>query len=247
MSSLTIIGRATWGAGPLRSGALIDHARFVGLAVHHTVMVMADYDRDGFLHGDLDDIKRYMKALQVARPDLGGEVPYSWVVFRGRGDHDAVVCEGRGFGVTGAHTAGYNSTRYGVAYAGNASVDRITPGVLDGYRWVGSRLVDPVRAERTFGHRDVKSTECPGNRLYALLGRLQPPFTTEEDDMTPNELAEAIENNGRLRKAFKGLIQGSGLDALREPKEGVDDRGLWRSQVEDIINDVLDKRAPAQG
>jgi hypothetical protein len=187
--TVRVIGRSEWGGGSLRSGHKVDHAQFKGLVAHHTVMLMKDWDGDGHLRGDLDDIKRYMRQLQHARPDLGDEVPYSWVVFHGEHDADCVVAEGRGFGVTGAHTVGYNSSRYGVAYAGNASVDPITPGILSGYRWVGQRLADPIGAARTFGHRDVKSTECPGNNLYSQLHLIQPPFTapTEEKDMPLND------------------------------------------------------------
>lgn len=177
--TVTVLERVDWradgGATP-QAGYPAPHAQFVGLAIHHTVMVLPDYDRDGHLRGDLDDVRLYMRTLQYARPDLGPDVPYSFVVFPGARDEDGIVAVGRGFGRTGAHTIDYNSTRYGVAYAGNASIDRVTPGVLEAVRWVGARLASPGTAAATFGHRDVKSTECPGNNLYALLDRVQPPF-----------------------------------------------------------------------
>ena len=179
------LDRDEWGGGPVRKGVLLPRDNFVGLVVHHTVMVQRDYDHDAATLGDIDDIKHYMRMLQTARPDLGLEVPYSFCVFKGATPDDCVVAEGRGLGVTGAHTTGYNSTRYGVAYAGNAEVDSITDGVLEGYRWVGQRLtVDQPVA--TIGHRDTKSTACPGENLYARLDEIQPPFTTEEDDMPLN-------------------------------------------------------------
>lgn len=221
--TITVIGRDDWGGGPLRRGNLVDTARFVGLVVHHTVMVMRDYDGDGFLRGDLDDVKRYMKALQVARPDLGSEIPYSWVVFHGEHDDDVIVAEGRGFGVTGAHTTGYNSTRYGVAYAGNASEEPITDGVLEGYRWVGRHLDAPAGAEPTIGHRDTKSTECPGDNLYAQLGEIQPPFATEEeDDMTDAEHKVLYDLNHTVAKVVVPGIEkatAAGVAAKREVDE----------------------------
>lgn len=215
--SVRYVSRDEWGAGPIGAGHAVPHSQFTGLAVHHTVMVMPDYDRDGFLHGDLDDIKRYMRQLQVSRPDLGIEVPYSQVVFRGARDGDCVVAEGRGFGRTGAHTAGQNSSRYGVAYAGNASTDPATDGVVDGIRWVGSKLANPAGARPTIGHRDVKATECPGNHLYARLDELQPPFnrTPEgEDDMPSVDdlltgMAKALGTPGHpLRHAFGEIVDG---------------------------------------
>ncbi|MEM9710586.1 MAG: peptidoglycan recognition family protein [Actinomycetota bacterium] len=176
------------GAVPVR-GHVVPTSRFVGIVAHHTVSVVQDWDRDGITHGDLDDIGRFMRNLtRVRAADLGPEVPYSFVVFRTDDPNHAVVAEGRGLGRTGAHTEGFNSTRYGVAYAGNTIHDPVTPGVASAYRWVGSLLDDPIGARPTIGHRDTKATACPGTQLYAELGRLQPPFTLYlEDEMTPEE------------------------------------------------------------
>lgn len=224
------LSRDEWQAGAIGAGHAAPHSQFTGLAIHHTVMVLPDYDRDGFLNGDLDDICRYMRQLQVSRPDLGLEVPYSFVVFLGATDNDCVVAEGRGFGRTGAHTVGFNSSRYGVAFAGNASVSPATDGVVDGIRWVGSALADPAGANPTFGHRDVKATECPGNHLYARLGELQPPFTRtplEEDDMPYSEdqllalMERAVANQfsrvgSSTRRALDPFIESSVREVLAE-------------------------------
>lgn len=170
------LDRSDLGLGPVAAGYEVPHAQFKGLAIHHTVMVMADYDRDGFLHGDLDDVRRYMHVLKGARPDLGPDVPYSFVVFEGREPWDAIVCHGRGWGRTGAHTAGYNSTRYGVAIAGNTDARPVTRGMLDAIRWVGGRLANPAGAAATFGHFQVKATACPGASMKKNLPNVQPPF-----------------------------------------------------------------------
>jgi hypothetical protein len=183
------LDRAAWGADLAlgRLGSIVPRSQFTALAVHHTVIVMQDYDRDGYTHGDVDDIRRYMRALQTARPDLAPlvngkrlppDVPYSFVVFRGADEYGYVVCEGRGFDRTGAHTqGGYNRTAYGVALAGDFTHVAPTIGMLAGVRWVGAQLEDPVGARPTVGHRDVHATACPGDLAYPLLDRLQPPFT----------------------------------------------------------------------
>ncbi|MGE4425484.1 MAG: hypothetical protein AB7G37_03415 [Solirubrobacteraceae bacterium] len=183
---VTYLERSWWTDRPPH-GHRVPHSQFIGLAVHHTVFVMADWDGDGILHGDLDDIKRYMERLRTARPDLGADVPYSFVVFPGATPGDGIVVEGRGPGQTGAHTHGFNSTRYGVAFAGNTMVEAVTPGVVAAFRAVGERLFDPAGAARTFGHRDHGQTLCPGDHLYVELPQLQPPFlpnlfVPEEDD-----------------------------------------------------------------
>ena len=218
------VDRADWGAGALGSGHIVSHSQFTGLAAHHTVMVMPDYDRDGYLHGDLDDVRRYMRQLQHSRPDLGDEVPYSFVVFEGARPGDCIVAEGRGWGVTGAHTSGQNSSRYGVALAGNSTARRVTDGMVEGYRWVGRQLANPRRARPTIGHRDVKATECPGDSLYARLDEIQPPFTAattapptpvqEDDDMlliaAPNRPATLLTGKG-----FAKLKEGATVSALK--------------------------------
>jgi hypothetical protein len=172
----TYLTRAQWGAGPLGAGHVVPLERIVGLVVHHTVIVMADYDHDGMIAGDLEDAIVYMRALQRARPDLGAEVPYSFVVLEGAAELDCIVAEGRGLGITGAHTIGYNSTRYGVAYAGDFTARAPTAGMLAGVRWVGRQLERPDIARPTFGHRDVHATACPGDAAYPQLPQLQPPF-----------------------------------------------------------------------
>src|SRR5690606_3040840 len=184
--SLTYLDRAAWGANPNlpRLGHVVPHTRFVGLVLHHTVSVLRDWDGDGHLHGDLDDIGRFMRQLQTARPDLGLDVPYSFIVFRGSTPDDAVICEGRGWERTGAHTEGFNSTRLGVALAGDFTHEAPSAGMLEAVRWIGRRLADPAGAMPTLGHRDTKATACPGDAAYPHLPFVQPPFNSP----TPQEV-----------------------------------------------------------
>lgn len=181
--------RADWGATGPHLGHVIDEARFTKLNIHHTVMVLRDYDGDGYTHGDLDDIKKYMRALKTSRPDLGLDVPYSFVVFRGANPMQVVICEGRGKGHTGAHTRGQNSSSYGVAYAANTMVEEVTWGMEEGVRWTGrTMLVNPAGARATTGHWESKATACQGTNGRAVQGRQQPPFqeglmTTPEEEV----------------------------------------------------------------
>lgn len=181
------LDRAAWGANPNlpRKGYEVSRDRFGRLIVHHTVIVLPDYDGDGFTRGDIEDICRYMQRLQTARPDLGLDVPYSFVVFAGAQPWDYVVCEGRGFERTGAHTAGYNSTAYGVALAGDFTYEEVTPGMIEGIKWVGRQLSAPVDAAETLGHRDTKPTACPGDQFYPFMGYVQPPFAAVAEPVPP--------------------------------------------------------------
>lgn len=180
--TVTYLGRGWWDPGTLpRQGHTIPHAQVVGITVHHTVFVLGDWDGDGIRYGDLDDVRTYMRRLQTSRPDLGSDVPYSFVVFRDANDTDALVVEGRGFGRTGAHTAGYNSTRYGVAFAANTQNEPVTPGMVAAVRWVGEHLADPIGAAPALLHYQLKATACPGSSGKAHAAEYQPPYLTSTD------------------------------------------------------------------
>jgi hypothetical protein len=166
--------RSMWDISSLpRLGYVVPTTQFVGLAVHHTVTTVDPGVQAALGH---------MRRLQVERPDLGLDVPYSWVVFRGETDADSIVCEGRGAGRTGAHTYGFNSTRYGVAVVGNFMNEYPTGGILGGIRHVGTAYC-PWASAPTLGHRDFpnNATVCCGDNLELQLPAVQPPFNT-----TPN-------------------------------------------------------------
>jgi hypothetical protein len=190
------LDRAAWGAntGLPRLGRVVPRAQFTALVCHHTVIAFKG------------DVGAYMRALQTARPDLGLDVPYSFVVFNGPGEFDYTVAEGRGFDRTGAHTqGGYNSTAYGCALAGDYTNVAPTIGQLIGIRWIGAQLVDPYGARPTIGHRDVHSTACPGALAYPLLDRLQPPFVNPPIEVLP-DLEQLMESETMFQ-----LIGSAGL------------------------------------
>jgi len=208
------LDRATWGGGEVGAKfATTNHGgypiqlpagNFHGLVVHHTVFALADWDNDGFIRGDLDDVAKFMRRLQEVRAyDLGPEVPYSFVAFRHPDPNIGILCEGRGLGRQGAHTRGRNHDRYGVAIAGNTSQDPITPGITAAVRWVGAWLPKDPAVLTTTGHKDwdhndghrlgpndPPPTACPGDDAYNKLVFMQPPFTVEDLTMHSRLLSE---------------------------------------------------------
>lgn len=197
------LDRAAWGAGGppghrIPAGrarpVYVGPQRFVGMVGHHTVSIVQDWDGDGIVLGDLEDIARFMRNLMVVRAsDLGEEVPYSFVMFPTPDPNTAVLAEGRGIGWTGAHTSGFNSSRYGIAAAGNTSVDPITAGQEAAVRYIGTFLADPANASLMSGHRDHKATACPGSSYYSALDRLQGPYTKEDAAMADIRLLSDLE------------------------------------------------------
>lgn len=169
--TVTYLPRDGWDdSGAPRSGYIVPDTQFVGLVVHHTVTIHAPKPGIG-------DEVAHMRLLRTIRPDLSEDVPYTAVVFRGVGPDDAVLAEGRGPGRTGAHTSGFNSSRYGVAYAGNSITDPMTPAVLEAFRLAG-RMWLPRASVATVGHGQLpdQGTACPGTWLRDHMSDLQPPF-----------------------------------------------------------------------
>lgn len=172
--------RSLWTDDPVNAGYPVPPENIVGLVVHHTALVVGDYDSDGIMVADLDDIARYMQLLRhiANQRNIGDECPYSYVVFPHVNPYDGIVVEGRGYGRSGAHTIGYNSTRYGVAFAMNTVIEGApTPGMLNAFNYIGQSKLTVPTPMPTFAHRDVDNTICPGDNAYDALPLLQPPFS----------------------------------------------------------------------
>ena len=186
------LSRRQWGAKASlpRRGHPIGAAKRTEVFVHHSVII----DDDASLNEweDLAEVRAKMRQLQTSRPDLGNDVPYSTVAFC-MASGDLVLCEGRGLDRSGAHTVGHNRSALGIAFQGN--FDRLPlPKYFDeqlarlgdwlrhlrrdrGFTQLGS-LRPPGR--HVWAHRDIKSTQCPGNHLYDRLELIR--FAMEEED-----------------------------------------------------------------
>lgn len=116
------------------------------------------------------------------------------------------------------------------AYPGSFGLhapQRLSPAAWDAYSGI-------------LGHQHVPDNDHgdPGSIDIAWIIRAA---TEENDDMTEDQLDKAL-REGKLRGTFKNLIQGSVLDGLREAVDDRTDRGMLRSQVKELINEVLDER-----
>lgn len=169
IGTTTFVNRADWGAPAVTAGSPVPADEFLRLAAHHTVTDWRPSNRE-------EDVAAHMRYLRTVRPDLGLEVPYSWVILEDPDPQRAWVGEGRGRARSGAHTIGHNSTAYGVAFAGDYRDRQLTPGMIRAFRLLAFLyLVDPAAALPTLAHRDVFATACPGIDA-AQMTALQPPF-----------------------------------------------------------------------
>ncbi|XP_017872994.1 PREDICTED: peptidoglycan-recognition protein SC2-like, partial [Drosophila arizonae] len=82
---------------------------------------------------------------------------------------DGAVYEGRGWNVLGAHATNWNSKSIGISFMGNFSNSKPTAAMISAAK---SLLADAVSRGQIssgytlYGHRQVSSTECPGNNLW---------------------------------------------------------------------------------
>lgn len=82
---------------------------------------------------------------------------------------DGNIYEGRGLGLVGAHAKNWNSKSLGIMFIGNYNTYKPTSTQIEKTK----ELIDYAVSQGYLssnhvihGHRQVGSTECPGNHLY---------------------------------------------------------------------------------
>lgn len=173
------LSRADWGANRNlpRLGFPVDPLKRTEIHVHHTAAVdTSDFTKNRW---SKKNAIKYMRALQTIRPDLGKDIPYTETFFVLE-NLDVAIMEGRGLWRTGAHTAGHNTAGFGWSAAGNfdlgdpQAVRALIGSMSNRYRWLKSQQFKNLGTSHpdgrvAYGHRDTKSTACPGQHLYAAL------------------------------------------------------------------------------
>ncbi len=221
---LIFLTRADWGARTdiPRLGFPVNRLDRTEAIIHHTVVIDSDATPNRW--ETLAEVKAKMLQLQTIRPDLGLDVPYNDVAFHME-DGTLIICEGRGFDRTGAHTHAHNTSGMATAGQGNFQTGQTVEAYADHWsRWWGYQRYEmgmenlgsvrptsgPNAFAIAFGHWDFIATGCPGDNLYAII----PQLTFKEDDMgmTPAE-SEAI---WRQIDAMRGAL---GLPAVQFPDE----------------------------
>ena len=191
---LLYLTRSEWDdSGAPRLGVPVPVTDHTEAWMHHTVG--SDSDATPNQWGGLADCKRRMRFLRTVRPDLGEDIPYTWVGFlmerQWQGEGGLVVCEGRGPGRRGAHTKYHNRTGVALALDGNFedyAID-LTPWIPQLSRfWSWAKYEVPIPNLATvtphdadvWGHQQSgASTACPGMFIMSKL----PQVTIEEADM----------------------------------------------------------------
>jgi hypothetical protein len=171
-SKVNIIGREEWGADEsIMTWDDMEYAKVQQIIVHHTAGGSnAPADPAAVVRGIY-----YFHAVEKDWGDIG----YNYVI-----DQYGNVYEGRkgGLGAVGAHASGNNYGSVGIAlignYTKNAPSGNALSGLIDMFGYLAEQTGIDLTATHNFednnipvvaGHRDVNSTECPGDILYSML------------------------------------------------------------------------------
>ncbi len=142
--------------------------------IHHSAGRMLDCSKDE----GLDAFRSIYRYHTVSRG--WGDIGYHYVVDPCTG----TVYEGRagGDGVKGAHVGAYNTGSIGLMLMGNYSEEIPSEIAIDALGELAAFVsekynIDPTgesmfrgeERENLLGHRDVNTTNCPGNNLYDVL------------------------------------------------------------------------------
>ncbi|KAG7223037.1 hypothetical protein INR49_015926 [Caranx melampygus] len=160
---VNIISRAQWGAAaPKQKEKLKSSAQRV--IIHHTALPSCKG-----LKECQDRVLSIQRGHMTERrfDDIG----YNFLI-----GGDGTVFEGRGWGVVGAHTKGQNHDSVGIAFMGNFNNDTPSKESILAVKLLLQSGVSQDFLSREFslfGHRDLGTTECPGENLYAALQQLK--------------------------------------------------------------------------
>jgi hypothetical protein len=164
-----IITRAEWGARPPKRTFTRRWRETQGIVIHHSGV------KDG--PTGVTALKQFERFHMDTRGWTA--IAYNWLV-----DVDGTVYHGRGPGIIGGATRGYNSTTESICYIGWGN-DPVPDEALRSIKW----LTDHLQSAYGPGlwvkrHRDFASTSCPGHWLAKWVSDGMPlPDGSPEPDL----------------------------------------------------------------
>uniref|UniRef100_A0A182NQS9 Peptidoglycan-recognition protein n=1 Tax=Anopheles dirus TaxID=7168 RepID=A0A182NQS9_9DIPT len=176
--ALPYVTRDVWSAQPPK---LIEH--FAGpipyVIIHHSYIPAACYS-------GLQCIAA-MQSMQTMHQDVRqwNDIGYSFAV-----GGDGRVYQGRGFNVVGAHAPRYNNRSVGICLIGDWVSDLPPKNMLAATQTLieyGVRNGIIARNYTLLGHRQVRTTECPGDRLFEEI-KTWPHFNPMTDIVDQNSV-----------------------------------------------------------
>ncbi|MEV7418015.1 peptidoglycan recognition family protein [Streptomyces sp. NPDC089919] len=174
-TDLEIIGCGEWGARPPLEPVVVLDAPPQRIVVHHTATAnVTDYSRQRAL--------ALSRAIQNYHMDTHGwiDTGQHFTVSRGafvtEGRHASLEeLEGGARMVRAAHCVGQNSSAIGIENEGTYMKVAPPAAQFAGLVALCAHICRQygLSPAEIYGHRDFNQTDCPGDRLYALLPRLR--------------------------------------------------------------------------
>jgi N-acetylmuramoyl-L-alanine amidase len=191
-----VIQREEWGAR--RADGFYD--RPVGNLerwLHHSVTIAPD------LLPPFDDDYAAIRTLEnIGQSRFKGGISYTFAITPA-----GLIFEGHSIGRVGAHTKGHNTAGAGIVLVGNYENTEPTKAALEALTWLlGHGVVQGWWKSPTLsgGHRDTKSTQCPGDRAYALIDNVnRGEFRTAEpvgNPVTPTPSAPTTPRKYKMHR-----------------------------------------------
>jgi hypothetical protein len=177
-----IVSRAEWGAAAARSQTRLDPARVTRFVLHHTTGRYAG-----------PQTVRQIQAFHQGPERKWACIGYNFLIAP-----DGTIFEGRGWGLTGAHARGYNSTSIGVAFIGDGR-QPVPDAALQSIVWLAGEADRRFGRLDRVGHRDVGSTVCPGDVLYGWwmgVGREPIDVVEPEPVVSPVVSVPVVDEDG---------------------------------------------------
>lgn len=245
MSDYRIIPRAEWGA-QFRNGFGARRVGSLDKWLHHSVTVAPD------LVAPFDDDYAAVRSLErIGQQRFGGGISYNFPI-----TPVGLIFEGVGIDRIGAHTAGHNTTSVGIVLVGNyqstpptaqqeaAIAWLLNHGVAQGW-WNFNAL--------TGGHRDTKSTACPGDAAYARIpaidaladGGVLPPAPPAPAPVVPVPPPPATNRFGRALLTIDGSL-GPGTTRELQHQTGTTPDGEISRPYSNLVAEVQ-RRLNARG
>lgn len=164
-----VVTRAMWGAVKPRVDRMDKtQGSYTRITVHHS----ADRDPvelDGSLARTSEAVREIQKAHMEGKTTHYGDIGYHFLV-----DPYGRLIEGRDLTYQGAHAYGDNNLQnIGICVIGNFDTDKPTAAALETLEREIEflRRTYSIPKNRIYGHRELRSTDCPGDNLMKWVER----------------------------------------------------------------------------
>jgi N-acetyl-anhydromuramyl-L-alanine amidase AmpD len=171
----TIAGTSTWGARPPRSPVTVLSTRPTMVIVHHT----AGSNSTNYSQAHAFALARGIQNYHMDNNgwiDSGQQLTISrgGYIMEGRHRSKEVLTGGTRH-VRGAHTSGQNDVAVGIENEGTyitaSPTTALWNSLVNTVAYICQQYA--ISPSRIYGHRDYNNTQCPGDRLYAMLPQLR--------------------------------------------------------------------------